>query len=431
MSTPVITGTIFEDANGLQGTPANTIDGTPTNVGNQLFVNLVDPEGNVVLCNPVEADGNYKFQDVQPAGYPTTYSIVLSNTYGVTGDAAPAPALPSGWVNTGEFLGTGAGNDGTVNGILPDVTLTNAATVRSNALFGIEQLPNTAPKLKTYPLNTPGVIYTVPGFTGTDPEQGALGAGNTFMINTLPLGATLFYNGIAVTSPQIINNFVPAQLMIDPLDATLTTSFTYSAIDGAGEVDQSPATITLNWSTVLAVNLLDFEVSKNQQTAILQWTTSEQVNASYVEIERSSNSTDFVTIKKLDASINSFVTNSYSFTDLSPLPGTNFYRLMFVNTNGSIQYSETKLVTFTSAGTVLTFPNPVQSQLHITLSGHWLNTPVQLDLYNQLGQKIYSKQVTQPQPTESLDVHQLPSAVYILKLTAPDNSASYINIRVK
>jgi hypothetical protein len=431
MSTPVITGTIFHDANGLLGTPVNTIDGTGTNISGQLFANLVDGGGNVVLSSPVASDGIYTFQDLLPSGYPAHYSIILSDAEGTPATPAPAPSLPAGWINTGEFLGTGAGSDGTANGILPGITIANATTVKTDANFGIEQLPNTTPKLKTYTSNVPGTSYTVPSLTGTDPEEGALGTGSTFMVNTLPAGATLFYNGIAVTAGQTISNFTPSLLTIDPLDATLSTSFTYGAIDAAGQGDQSPATFTLNWSITLPITLVDFSVTKNHKTAFLKWTTSEQVNASYMEVERSSNGANFESIKRLNVAANSSMLSTYNFTDILPASGKNYYRLKLVSINESVQYSQVKLVSFEETGMVVTYPNPVQSQLKITLSDSWISKPVKIELFNQLGERVLSKQVASAQQTQILDLNKLPDASYILKLTQQDNTTVIKNIQVK
>ncbi|MDN3656511.1 T9SS type A sorting domain-containing protein [Ferruginibacter paludis] len=431
MSTPVITGTIFHDANGLLGTPVNTIDGTGTNISGQLFANLVDGGGNVVLSSPVASDGIYTFQDLLPSAYPAQYSIILSDAEGTPGTAAPAPSLPSGWINTGEFLGTGAGNDGTENGILSGITIANASAVKSNANFGIEQLPNTTPKLKTYASNTPGTSYTVPSLTGTDPEEGVLGTGSTFMINTLPAGATLSYNAVAVTTGQTISNFTPALLTIDPLDGILSTSFTYGAIDAAGQGDQSPATFTLNWSITLPITLLDFTASKNQKTTSLKWVTGEQVNTGYMEVERSSDGVHFELLQRINVTPNSSMVNNYSFTDALPAAGKNYYRLKLVSINESVQYSQVKQVSFEATGTVLTYPNPVQSQLKITLSDSWIHQTVKIELFNQLGERVLSKQVSDAPQTQILDLNRLSAGSYILKLTQQDNTPVIRNIQVK
>jgi hypothetical protein len=274
-------------------------------------------------------------------------------------------------------------------------------------------------------------MYAVPALSGTDPEDGSLSTGSTFVVNSLPVGATLFYGGVPVAASQTISNFIPAQLTVDPLDPTLSTSFTYAAVDAALQVDQSPATVTLNWSILLPITLLDFTATKNQQTALLKWVLGEQLNTSYVEIERSANGANFTAIKRIEATGNSSTTSNYSYTDAMPLADKNYYRLKFVNVDGSEQYSQVKLVSFGYTGALLTYPNPVQTELKIGLVQSWLNKSAAVELFNQLGEKVFSKKITTLRQTECIDLHLLPAGFYILKLTNQDNGTLYKNIQVK
>lgn len=430
MSEPIITGNIFDDANGLAGTPFNTIDGTGTNAGGTLYANLVDGSGNVVLASAVAADGAYMMQDMQPASYPVQYKIVLSTTKGVAGAPAPAAALPAGWVNTGEFLGTGAGNDGTVNGILPTITIANSATTKNNANFGIDRLPGSDPKLESYPSNTPNTFYSLSSLSGTDSEDGALGTGDTYIIKTLPTGATLYYNLVAVTANQIITNFDPSLLVIDPLDATLATSFNYAAIDAAGFADPSPASFTINWSMALPVSLQNFTATKYDKTARLQWTVSDETDSRYTIIEHSANGLDYKAIGQLAASGNN-LGGTYSFTDNLPVNGKNYYRLKFVSNKGSFQYSPVKYLLFGADYLISTYPNPVQSKLNITLSENWMNNPVSIDLYSPSGELIISKHITVTGQTEKLDLSNLPATMYILKIAQQNSNRTVVkNIQV-
>jgi hypothetical protein len=252
MNQPALTGNVFHDTNGLLGTPFNTVDGTGTNLGGLLYINIVDANGNVAQSVPVSADGTFAFQDMLPSAYPATYTAVLSTTQGVPGNPAPAAALPSGWLNTGEFIGAGAGNDGTVNGISSNITFGSAATVVDNINFGIE-LPPTANNVSGTFLNPVGTTTVqVPTLNGADPEEGVFsgsGTDDTVKINTLPLSGTLYYNGTAVTAGTIINNYNPALLTFDPPTGNGTYTFTYSEVDGAG-VSSVPATATLNFTTI-------------------------------------------------------------------------------------------------------------------------------------------------------------------------------------
>jgi len=124
-----IAGNVLNDADGLEDTIVN---GTGTNIGGVLYANLIEG-GNVAQVVAVANDGTYIFDAVTPN---TNYSVVLSTTQGTVGNAAPAPALPVGWVNTGENLGAGAGDDGAVNGILAVPVVTGNVT---QANLGIQQ----------------------------------------------------------------------------------------------------------------------------------------------------------------------------------------------------------------------------------------------------------------------------------------------------
>jgi len=125
-----VKGIVYEDTNGLTN---STVDGIGSNVGGTLFALLVDGAGNLVDSFPVKDDGTFILAG---AAANTAYTVVLSTTSGSLGGAAPVADLPAGWMNTGEFLGSGVGSDGTVNGRLA-VSIVNNGLV--NARFGVSQ----------------------------------------------------------------------------------------------------------------------------------------------------------------------------------------------------------------------------------------------------------------------------------------------------
>ncbi|MCX6858481.1 MAG: GEVED domain-containing protein, partial [Verrucomicrobia bacterium] len=125
-----VKGIVYEDTNGLTN---STVDGIGSNAGGTLFAMLVDGAGNLVDSFPVKDDGTFILGG---AAANTAYTVVISTSSGSLGGAAPVADLPTGWINTGEFLGSGAGSDGTVNGRLA-VSIVNNGLV--NAKFGISQ----------------------------------------------------------------------------------------------------------------------------------------------------------------------------------------------------------------------------------------------------------------------------------------------------
>ena len=154
-SSLIITGNVFDDANGLTD---STVNGTGTDAGGPLFAILVDGRNDVVDCVPVSPSGVFILGG---AAASTTYTVLLSTTSETAGNPAPTPSLPVGWTSTGEHLGAGAGNDGTINGILDpvDVVTTNV----TDANFGIQEASITVAKSvnPTSVSSTGDVTYTV------------------------------------------------------------------------------------------------------------------------------------------------------------------------------------------------------------------------------------------------------------------------------
>ncbi|RYD21774.1 MAG: hypothetical protein EOP88_10225 [Verrucomicrobiaceae bacterium] len=232
-----ISGTVFNDANGLSD---SIVNGTGTNASNLLYAHLVSG-GNVLQVQDVGLAGTYNFLSVAPNA---TYTVVISTTRGTVGNAAPAAGVPAGWVNTGEFIGTTAGNDGTIDGVLTVAVTTSAV---ANANFGIEQPPSSSDVSAASQLNPAGTARViVPTLLGTDPEDSSI---TSFKINTLPTNGTLYYNGAAVTLGQTITGYNASLLTLDPNDGTLTATFTYSAVDAAGRAS-SASTVTMPFTNI-------------------------------------------------------------------------------------------------------------------------------------------------------------------------------------
>jgi len=242
-----VSGTAYDDANGLND---NTVNGTGTNTGNTLYANLVDANGNVYAVTTVASGGTYSFTAV-----PSNYTIILTTTAGTVGSPLSTSSLPSGWISTGENLGTSAGNDGTVDGKL-SVTIINANVANVN--FGIEKIP-TANAVTAASQTNPGgtATVTVPTFTGSDledqPTSGSL-SGKTVIITTLPSNGTLYYNGTSVTAGQTISSYIPALLTVDPNDNISTLTFTYQYVDNDVQASTA-ATVTMPFTNSISGNV--------------------------------------------------------------------------------------------------------------------------------------------------------------------------------
>jgi len=94
------------------------------------------------------------------------------------------------------------------------------------------------------------------------------------------------------------------------------------------------------------------------------WSTSNEINVSHFNIQRSSNGKDFITIGKVKANNNS--NNEYSFIDNNAVDGKSYYRVIAVDKDGKTTLSETKLLSINSKlSTINIYPNPATSNVNI------------------------------------------------------------------
>jgi hypothetical protein len=100
----------------------------------------------------------------------------------------------------------------------------------------------------------------------------------------------------------------------------------------------------------------------------LSWTTTREFNVASIEVERSADGSNFSKIQKQSAVGGYSVTNAYSFNDMSPVAGTNYYRLKMIDNDGKFTYSEVRKVQFGVISAAQVFPNPAVSYVMISLT---------------------------------------------------------------
>lgn len=354
LTTYNISGNVFNDANGMND---NTVNGTGTNAEGMNAV-LIDPvTGKIVAVVPVNADGTYSFTNVLGADY----SIAVTKDAVTAGDPFPGVVLPEGWAATGENLGTGAGSDGTPDGILTSVHLDKNLT---NANFGIEQMPASDNKEQTIPTPTTGTIpqgtITTP-VSGNDAEDGTLGNANTIVITQLPTNGTLYYNNAPVTAGQSITQFDPALLSFTDLQGgTSETSFKYSFVDAAGKQSATPGTYTVKWSGVLPVVFGPVTAHWSNGQLIINWSTLMEQQNDHFEIEGSKDGMHFTRLGSViskAANGNSTTELHYSFSrsleGMASLAGITFLIAGFLFPPGSRRNPFIKAALFLTAAVVI------------------------------------------------------------------------------
>jgi len=437
-----ISGNVFDDAKGLTD---GKVDGPGIGAanGSQLYANLLNTAGTVLNTVAVGADGKYTFSHV--ASF-TNYTIQLSTTQGAKATPAPVTALPVNWSNTGEFFGNGSGSDGTPNGRL-DLTVFNSNL--TNANFAIEEAPDSDPKW--YGIPTPAVnssmllvgLGTIPGpLSGDDSEDGILGAAKKVGITSLPSGGNqLWYNGVQITkgadnvnAPSTTNPFIISSYVLNILAVKFTgiganqTVFNYAYYDAAGVMDGTPATYTINWASILPVKLISFSATLTDNNVDLKWTVTAENNLSHYAVEKSTDGKNFSQAGVVFASGSTTEKIDYTFTDNNVTSETNsiYYRLRSVSKDGKSELSETRIIRLEkqiAQVSITAYPNPVSSELRITVPANWQGKKVSFEVFGNNGQIVTKNETSHSSQTETINVSKLTPGFYIIRVACDNDIA--------
>ncbi len=195
---------------------------------------------------------------------------------------------------------------------------------------------------------------------------------------------------------------------------------------------QPPGNITENdnratTASVIAgpqpVLLSSFSAQKEAQTALLNWSTAEEVNSERFEVEHSLNGKNWQMIGKVAAKGNSNDKQWYSFTDVNPANGSNLYRLRMVDRDGTFDYSRVKSLEFVIDIETVLYPNPVAERLLLKTDD--LKKISKVELYNAMGIAVIQTDVV---PNSGLDVKNLPSGLYVVKVTRTNGSTDTFKV---
>jgi hypothetical protein len=206
------------------------------------------------------------------------------------------------------------------------------------------------------------------------------------------------------------------------LDASYNGNYTvkYNYINGAC-TDSTTAPIQITGA--LPVKLVYFNAAQQGSSALLQWATSEEINNSYFEIERSNDGVTFSPIQKIDATnSNSNQLTKYSAIDYTPLPGNNFYRLKQVDIDGKVSYSSIVEISFSESTSLKVFPNPAtQNKITVHYSLGSIKTIAVYSLANKL---MLMHNLNNVSGYQQLDISTLAKGVYIIKLAGDKGNQS-------
>ncbi|MEQ1678237.1 MAG: LamG-like jellyroll fold domain-containing protein, partial [Chitinophagaceae bacterium] len=168
----------------------------------------------------------------------------------------------------------------------------------------------------------------------------------------------------------------------------------------------------------LPLKLGDFTAAGKPAGIQLNWETITEQNTSHFEIEKSTDGINFSYLGRVTAAGNSTDKRTYSFTDVNPAPGTNFYRLKMADLDGTFTMS--RVIAVKNGSNLVTmelFPNPASDVLQVQLPSAKKET-VTLSITDGMGRNIYTRsvQLNEGNNAVSIPVLQLTRGMYYLVL---------------
>ena len=160
----------------------------------------------------------------------------------------------------------------------------------------------------------------------------------------------------------------------------------------------------------------------------MNWSTGQEHNFSHFIIERSTDGENFSQVALVFGAgeSDSKINYSYNDKDLKSRGGIIYYRLKQVDVDGKFSYSSVRIIRLgdeKTSITLTTFPNPVATDLRITLPSSWQNKHLQIDLYNVSGQLVNAQDIANSSQTESIPVASLQKGIYFVQVRNGDETA--------
>jgi hypothetical protein len=96
------------------------------------------------------------------------------------------------------------------------------------------------------------------------------------------------------------------------------------------------------------INITDFHVVKDQNKVDINWSTDKTVSTNYFEVEKSNDGKNFKTVAYvLGADPTKTDCDCYGcFDKINTNAKESYYRLKHVDANGSVEFSEVKMIAF-------------------------------------------------------------------------------------
>jgi hypothetical protein len=199
--------------------------------------------------------------------------------------------------------------------------------------------------------------------------------------------------------------------------ATRDYSFNFATIAAAG--------------SSLPVQLMSWNATVAPKGVALSWSSAKEINVSNYVIERSLDGVEYkdaaMVFTQGDGNSNQRLDYSYTDKMTTSSQGLIYYRLRMVDADGSFKRSDVRVVRLgknAETPVVSVYPNPAVNNIMISVPAAWQNKQVSVEVYNSNGQMMRHLSNSNAGQTEMIDVKNLTSGMYIVRVSNGTQTAT-------
>lgn len=169
-------------------------------------------------------------------------------------------------------------------------------------------------------------------------------------------------------------------------------------------------------TSTVPVTLLNYQAKLQADGNVtILWSTAQEINNSHFVVERSKDGSFFDPIGQV-AGKGTFANKTvYSYTDVKPYPGTNYYRLVQYDLDGRSKMYAVKIIQKNTDGVVAVFPNPLKSNGFTIKLSRQLTLPMSYTINSTTGIVVAKGIITHSQQFIPINT-PLAKGIYILGL---------------
>ncbi|MGH1337211.1 MAG: T9SS type A sorting domain-containing protein [Aureispira sp.] len=229
----------------------------------------------------------------------------------------------------------------------------------------------------------------------------------------VPMGSYFFKNvGSQYTAPDFDGLQLPTANGVTP------NGVNYAEMTGVTSFSGGSLGLILIPNTLLPVDWLYFEGSTDNTTNTLRWATATEQNTDYFRVQRSADGVTFETIGVVQAQGQSSSAKHYTYDDINPFEGENYYRLELVEQTGDLALSNTILLNIRVDGKpYLFYPNPTTGVVYYQYESQSIET-LQLEVLDVLGKRARMQELQGTTGINNIpvDLEGLPAGTYMIRV---------------